>query len=104
MKSQENIDEPQARYCATDIIILCDRVNPHVMVNKKVLVPNRDPREQEQGRPHFKTDHHIKDSQPTVHARFLRGDTSGTRSGLRVRQSFHDNPFRPLSGKSSGGS
>ena len=83
MKGEENINKAQARNPAADIIILRNHVNPRVMSHKKVLAPEWNPRKKKQGRPHFKTDHYIKDRQPTVHARFLGGNTSGTLFGLR---------------------
>ncbi len=103
MKGKENINKAQARNPASDIKILRNHVNPRVMSHEKVLAPEWNPWKKKQGRPHFKTDHYIKDRQPTVHARFLRGGTSGTLFGLRFRPGFPNDPFWPLSGKSAGG-
>jgi len=103
MKGEENINKAQARNPAADIVILRNLVNPHVVSHKKVLAPKWNPGKEKQGRPHFKTDHYIKDRKPTIHARFLRGDTSGTLFDPGFRLDLNNDPFRPLSGKSAGG-
>lgn len=103
MKRQEDIYEAEARNAAANIVVPRKRVDPGVMPHKKILAPQRDPGKQEERCPHFETDHDVKDSQPTVHARFLRGGASGTCYGLRFRQSCHDDSSMPFSGKSAGG-
>jgi hypothetical protein len=103
MERQENVNQAQARDAAANIIVPRERVDPGIVTHKKILAPQRDPGKQEERGPHFEADHHIQDSQPTVHARFLQGGASGTPYGLKIRRRCYDDPSAPFSGKTAGG-